>query len=130
MTAGGKKVAPQPLESALKAATSLVAQSLVYGDKRPYCVALVTPSEAALKQFGAGAADSAELKAAIQKAVDSVNANLASFERIKRFAVLPAEFTEAAGELTPKMSVKRKVVVEKYRAAIDGLYAGPPPAEH
>ena len=53
VTAGGKKVAPQPLESALKAATPLVAQVLVYGDKRPYCVALVTPSEVALKQFGA-----------------------------------------------------------------------------
>ena len=58
VTAGGKKVAPQPLESALKAATPLVAQVLVYGDKRPYCVALVTPSEVALKQFGADAAAS------------------------------------------------------------------------
>ncbi|HXJ20368.1 MAG TPA: long-chain fatty acid--CoA ligase [Polyangia bacterium] len=124
VTAGGKKVAPQPLEGAVKAATQLVAQVLVYGDKRPYCVALVTPSEAAVKQFGAAAAGSAELKAAVQKAVDSVNANLASFESIKRFAILPQELTEAAGELTPKMSVKRKVVVEKYRDLIETLYAG------
>ena len=124
VTAGGKKVAPQPLEGAVKAATPLVAQVLVYGDKRPYCVALITPSEAAVKQFGAGAAGSAELKAAVQKAVDSVNANLASFESIKRFAILPQELTEAAGELTPKMSVKRKVVVEKYRDLIEALYAG------
>ena len=130
VTAGGKKVAPQPLENALKAATPLVAQVVVYGDKRPYCVALVTPSEAAVKQFGADAAGSAELKAAIQKAVDAVNANLASFETIKRFDVLPHEFTEASGELTPKMSVKRKVVVEKYRAQLDHLYSGPAPAEH
>ena len=130
VTAGGKKVAPQPLENALKAATPLVAQVVVYGDKRPYCVALVTPSEAALKQFGGNAADSAELKAAIQKALDSVNANLASFETMKRFAVLPYEFTEASGELTPKMSVKRKVVAEKYRAQLDQLYTGPAPAEH
>ncbi|HVT06267.1 MAG TPA: long-chain fatty acid--CoA ligase [Polyangia bacterium] len=125
VTAGGKKVAPQPLESALKAATPLVAQVLVYGDKRPYCVALVTPSELALKQYGPDAASSPELKGAIQKALDGMNARLASFETVKRFAILPGELTEAAGELTPKMSVKRKVVVEKYRPLIDGLYAGP-----
>jgi long-chain acyl-CoA synthetase len=130
VTAGGKKVAPQPLESALKAASPLVAQVLVYGDKRPFCVALVTPSELALKQFGADAAASAELKGAIQKALDGMNARLASFETVKRFAILPGELTEAAGELTPKMSVKRKVVVEKYRALLDELYAGPAPAEH
>ncbi|HSS37210.1 MAG TPA: long-chain fatty acid--CoA ligase [Polyangia bacterium] len=130
VTAGGKKVAPQPLESALKAATPLVAQVLVYGDKRPFCVALVTPSEVALKQFGPDAAASPELKAAIQKALDGMNARLASFETVKRFAILPGELTEAAGELTPKMSVKRKVVVEKYRALIDALYSGPGPAEH
>ena len=128
VTAGGKKVAPQPLESALKAATPLVAQVLVYGDKRPYCVALVAPSEAAVKQFGPQAAASPELKAAIQKALDGMNARLASFETIKRFAILPGELTETAGELTPKMSVKRKVVVEKHRSLIDGLYAGPAPA--
>jgi long-chain acyl-CoA synthetase len=125
VTAGGKKVAPQPLEGALKAATPLVAQVVVYGDKRPYCIALVTPSEAATKQFGANAASSAELKAAVQKALDGVNANLASFETMKRFAILPQEFTEASGELTPKMSVKRKVVVEKYREVIEALYAAP-----
>jgi long-chain acyl-CoA synthetase len=123
VTAGGKKIAPQPLEGALKAATPLVAQALVYGDKRPFCVALVTPSEAAIKQFGPDAATTAELKAAVQKALDAVNANLASFETIKRFAILPHELTEATGELTPKMSIKRKVVVEKYREVIEGLYA-------
>ena len=57
-----------------------------------------------------------------------MNARLASFETVKRFAVLPGELTEAAGELTPKMSVKRKVVVEKYRVLIDSLYSGPAPA--
>ena len=56
-----------------------------------------------------------------------MNARLASFETVKRFAILPGELTEAAGELTPKMSVKRKVVVEKYRALIDSLYTGPGP---
>jgi long-chain acyl-CoA synthetase len=122
VTANGKKVAPQPLESALKATSPLVAQVIVYGDKRPYCVALVTLSETAIKQFGAGAATSAELKTALQKDVDAVNGKLASFERIKRFAVLPNELTEAAGELTPKLSIKRKVVIEKYAGVLEELY--------
>jgi long-chain acyl-CoA synthetase len=122
VTANGKKVAPQPIESALKATSSLVSQALVYGDKRPYCVALLTFSEEAAKRFGAGAAGSAELKAALQKAVDDVNGKLAPFERVKRFSVLAHDLTEAAGELTPKLSVKRKVVIEKYRQTIEDLY--------
>ena len=122
VTANGKKVAPQPIESALKATSSLVSQALVFGDKRPYCVALLTFSEEAGKRFGAGAAGSEELKAALQKAVDEVNGKLAPYERVKRFSILPQDFTEAAGELTPKLSVKRKVVIEKYQQAIEALY--------
>jgi long-chain acyl-CoA synthetase len=122
VTANGKKVAPQPIESALKAISPLVSQALVFGDRRPYCVALVTLSEEAQKRFGAGVADSPELKSALQKAVDEVNGKLAPFERVKRFSVLPRELTEAAGELTPKLSVKRKVVIEKYRNVIEELY--------
>ena len=122
VTANGKKVAPQPIESALKATSSLVSQALVFGDKRPYCVALLTFSEEAARRFGAGAAESAELEAALQKAVDEVNGKLAPYERIKRFCILPQDLTEAAGELTPKLSVKRKVVIEKYRGMIEALY--------
>ncbi len=122
VTANGKKVAPQPIESALKATSSLVSQALVFGDKRPYCVALLTFSEEATKRFGAAAADSAELKAALQRAVDEVNGKLAPFERVKRFSILPEDLTEAAGELTPKLSVKRKVVIEKYRGVLEELY--------
>ncbi|HVV48579.1 MAG TPA: long-chain fatty acid--CoA ligase [Polyangia bacterium] len=127
VTAGGKKVAPQPIENALKATSPLLGQVIVYGDKRPYCVALVTLSEDATKRFGAGAADSADLKTALQKDFDAVNGKLASFESIKRFAILPHELTEAAGELTPKLSIKRKVVIDKYRAVLEGLYQGPAP---
>jgi fatty-acyl-CoA synthase len=122
VTANGKKIAPQPIENALKAASPLLGQVVVYGDKRSYCVALVTLSEAASKKFGAEAASSAELKSEIQKAFDEVNGKLASFEGVKRFAVLPHELTEAAGELTPKLSIKRKVVIEKYRGLLEGLY--------
>jgi long-chain acyl-CoA synthetase len=121
VTAGGKKIAPQALENALKARSPLVSQVLVLGDKRPYCVALVTLSEDARKQFG-GVNDQA--KAALQKEVDALNSNLAPYETIKRFAILPEDLTEASGDLTPKLSVKRKVVIDKYKTVIDGLYVG------
>jgi long-chain acyl-CoA synthetase len=128
VTAGGKKVAPQALENALKARSGLFSQVLVYGDKRPYCVALVTLSDDARKQFGGRPfeelAAAPEVKAALQNEIDALNKNLASFESIKKFAILPADLTEASGDLTPKLSVKRKVVIEKYRSVIEELYGG------
>ena len=127
VTAGGKKIAPQALENALKARSPLFSQVLVYGDKRPYCVALVTLSDDARKKFaGAGSelASSPEVKAALQKEIDALNATLASFESIKKFAILPEDLTEASGDLTPKLSVKRKVVIDKYRSVIEELYRG------
>jgi long-chain acyl-CoA synthetase len=126
VTAVGKKVAPQALENALKARSPLFSQVLVYGDKRPYCVALVTLSDEARKHFGGAEfetlAASPEVKAALQVEIDALNKSLASFESIKKFAILPADLTEASGDLTPKLSVKRKVVIEKYRAVIEALY--------
>jgi long-chain acyl-CoA synthetase len=133
VTANGKKVAPQPLENALKARSPLVGQVVIFGDKRPYCVALVTLSEDAQKRYGGNGTNggagsvvisSADLKAALQKDVDALNATLAPYESIKKFAVLAHDFTEAAGEMTPSLKVKRKVVVEKYRSVIDSLYKG------
>ena len=86
-------------------------------------------SEDARKRFGGAEfetlAASPEVKAALQAEVDAVNANLASFESIKRFAILPADLTEASGDLTPKLSVKRKVVIDKYKSVIEDLYRGP-----
>jgi long-chain acyl-CoA synthetase len=127
VTANGKKIAPQALENALKARSPLFSQVLVYGDKRPYCVALVTLSDDARKQFAGGGpelAASPEVKAALQKEIDALNATLASFESIKKFAILPEDLTEASGDLTPKLSVKRKVVIDKYRSVIEELYRG------
>jgi len=129
VTANGKKVAPQPLENALKARSPLVSQVIVYGDKRSYCVALVTLSEEAQKKFASNGAvkgavvESAELKTALQKDVDALNATLAPYETIKKFTVLARDFTEAAGEMTPSLKIKRKVVVDKYRGLIDAMYA-------
>jgi long-chain acyl-CoA synthetase len=124
--AGGKKVAPQILENALKARCPLVSQALVFGDRKPYCVALVTLTEEAVHRFGGDdgtkAAASAELKALIAREVDALNGTLASFETIKRFDILAEDFTEANGQLTPSLKVKRKEAVARHRAEIDGLY--------
>jgi long-chain acyl-CoA synthetase len=127
ITAGGKKVAPQKLENALKAHSALVSQAVVFGDKRSHCVALLTPSEPAARQFGKGdiavAASSAGLRAALERTVADINATLASYETVKTFAILPADFSEESGELTPSLKVRRDVVASKFSAIIAGLYA-------
>lgn len=134
VTANGKKVAPQPLENALKARSPLVSQVVVYGDKRSYCVALVTLSEDAQKKYAtnggvqgeppAQIVRSAELDGLLRKEIDALNTTLAPHEQIKKLTVLANDFTEAAGEMTPSLKVKRKFVVEKYRAVIDSMYEG------
>jgi long-chain acyl-CoA synthetase len=127
VTSGGKKIAPQPIENAIKVKSNLIGQAVVYGDRRPYCVALLTPSEDAVKRFGGGnggdLSKSTELRAEIERAIKALNGEMASWETIKDFAVLPHDFTEAAGEITPSMKVKRKVVIDKYRDVIEGLYS-------
>jgi long-chain acyl-CoA synthetase len=126
ITAGGKKVAPQKLENALKAHSQFVSQVVVFGDKRSYCVALITLSEPAWREFGRGdpatAAASPGLHAVIEKTVAEVNATLASYETVKSFAILPVDFSEATGELTPSLKVKRDVVASKFAGVIAGLY--------
>src|SRR5262249_1704223 len=101
--------------------------------------ALVTLSEDAQKKFasngsvqgapGLQTVASAELKALLQKDVDALNATLAPYETIKKFTVLANDFTEAAGEVTPSLKIKRKVVIEKYPAVIDSMYQGPAAAD-
>lgn len=124
VTAGGKKVAPQPIENAIKARSPWVGQAVVFGDKRPYCVALLTPSEDAIRKYGHDGklTEQGPLRAEIETAIKALNQGLAPYETIKAFVVLPADFTEAGGELTPSMKVKRKVVIEKYRGALEDLY--------
>jgi long-chain acyl-CoA synthetase len=125
--AGGKKVAPQMLETALKARCPLLSQVLVFGDRKPYCVALVTLGEDAIQRFGEGdaarAASDPRLRSLVKKEVDALNASLASFETIKQFRVLGEDFTEANGQLTPSLKVKRKEAVSRHRATLEDLYA-------
>jgi long-chain acyl-CoA synthetase len=130
-TSGGKYVAPQKIENALKNQPH-VSQAVVIGDGQKYCVALITLDTDAVRAWAAARALSIggddELHRAravvelIESEVAAVNRDLASFESIKYFRILPRDFTIEAGELTPSLKVKRKVVAERYRDLIDGMY--------
>ena len=126
-TAGGKFVAPQPLEARL-ADDPLIERSVVLGDQRPYVVALVVPSwEAVRARLGLDAdptqlVDDDRLREAIQKRIDQVNSGLGSWETIKQFKLLPEDFSEERGEVTPSLKVKRRVVQETYKAEIEEMY--------
>ena len=131
--AGGKKVAPQPLEKQLRQ-SPWICDAVLLGDRRPYVVALIIPDFAALeaeaKTRGWHAptrralVERPDVKALYQVEIDRFNAELAGYEQVKRFALLDRELTMEAGELTPTLKVKRKVIMERFAAAIAELYAG------
>ncbi len=131
VTSGGKKIAPQPIEAVLKQ-SPLVAEAVVLGDRRKYVAALIVPAfkelERRLRSLGRPPASRAELVARpdaialYQEIVDALNRDLSQFERIKKIALLPVEFTIESGELTPTLKVKRKVVEEKWKKEIEDLY--------
>src|SRR5512137_1362361 len=129
-TSGGKYIAPQNLENELKA-DPLVSQVMVHGDQRKFVVALVTLSVENARQWAReqGIGDEEALhanpkvKARIQQAVDALNAKQASYATIKKFAILDVDFTQEAGDLTPTLKVKRKVVTERHRKLLDAFYA-------
>lgn len=129
VTAGGKNVAPNPIEAALKR-SPLVAEAVLVGDRRPYVAALLVPDFAALSARaaveGASRAEIVErpdVVALFDEVVKKVNAELARYEQIKRSALLPAEFGIATGELTPTLKVKRRVVAQRWSDTIERLYA-------
>ena len=133
VTAGGKKVAPQPLEAKLKQ-SRWVSEAVMLGDQRPYCVALLVPNfanlEAEAKARGWGAGSHRELlrvagvRSLYQGVVDELNAGLAPFETIKRFELLDRDLSAEAGELTPTLKVRRKIVSQTFAELIEGMYAG------
>ena len=116
ITAGGKNVAPANLENALKTAP-LVSQALVIGDRRPYVAALITLDPAV-----ADGIESDEADRRVQAIVDGVNSELSRFEQIKRFRVLPRDFTAEDGEVTPTLKLKRRVVEQHFSTEIEQLY--------
>jgi len=133
VTAGGKNVAPQNIENDLKTST-YVSQALVVGDARPYVSALVTLDPVEIGRWAAEQGIDADVsalahddrvRALLQGVVDDVNRERSRFEQVKRFAILPRDFTMEAGEITPTLKVKRRAVQEHFAAEIDALYAEP-----
>ncbi|HTH43168.1 MAG TPA: long-chain fatty acid--CoA ligase [Terracidiphilus sp.] len=130
-TSGGKMVAPQPIENKLKNSI-LVAQTALVGDKHKFISALISPNFVALeewaRQHNINAGSRADLVvhnrivALYAEIVREVNGTLANFETLKRFRVLPDEWTQESGELTPSMKLKRRVLTQKYAAVIAELY--------
>jgi long-chain acyl-CoA synthetase len=116
ITAGGKNIAPQNLENALKA-SRFVSQALVVGDRRPYVTALVTLDDAEVAPSGR---DPQEL---VQEIVDEVNRDRTRVEQIKRFVVLPRDFSQEEGEVTPSLKLRRRVIHEHFADEIERLYA-------
>jgi long-chain acyl-CoA synthetase len=116
ITAGGKNIAPQNLENALKA-SRFVSQAVVVGDRRPYVTALITLDPAEMEVSGA------EAQALVQEIVDEVNRDRVRVEQIKRFAILPRDFSQEEGELTPTLKLRRKVVHEHFADEIERLYS-------
>jgi len=131
-TSGGKYVAPQAIEGRFKAACPYVNQVIVHGNNRNYCTALVTLDEDAvrawLKEHGGAPATAEQLAgdarvhALLQGYFDQVNSSLASYETVKKFAVLPADLSVDAGDLTASLKVKRRAVEQKYRQMLDDMY--------
>jgi long-chain acyl-CoA synthetase len=130
VTAGGKNVAPQNIENLLKQ-SPWISQAMVYGDKKPFLVALVTLNPDAAARFASERgrandlvklADDGDVRALIQLEVDAVNTRLSSFETVKKFALVAKDFSIEGGELTPTLKVKRKVVSERYKTLLETLY--------
>jgi len=131
-TAAAKFIAPQNIENLLKT-DPFISQAVVIGDRRPYCVALISISQVDAEKYAKDLGipfsnyedltRMPEVYERVRKAVDSANARLASFETIKKFALVPRDFTQENDELTPTLKVKRKVVIERYKNIIEKLYA-------
>jgi long-chain acyl-CoA synthetase len=134
VTAGGKNVAPAVLEDRLRG-YPLVSQCMVIGDRQPFIAALVTLDEESLPAWLAEKGMPADatvsdlrhderVRAAVQEAVDYANRAVSKAEAIKSFRILPRDFTEATGELTPSLKVKRNVVLKEYADEIAAIYGG------
>jgi len=138
VTAGGKNVAPQPIEEQLKKDPCIL-EAVVFGDRHPFCVALLAPDydqvmrlareSGITESWTTGEVDRAAMSrnprvvAFLMTHVEQVNRELASFERIRKIALIDRELTVADGDLTPTLKVKRRDLEARYRSLIDALYA-------
>jgi long-chain acyl-CoA synthetase len=130
ITAGGKNLTPANLENDLKQ-SRYISQAVMYGDRRPYPVALITLDEEEILPWAQEhglpedleqLASSDEVRALIQEELDRANSNYAQVEQVKRFAVLARDLTIEDGELTPTLKVKRSVINDRYADVFDSLY--------
>jgi len=131
VTAGGMNVAPQNIENLLKG-DPFISQAMVYGDKRPYPVALITLNPEELAKFAreqsivdtdpASLVKNAKVVERVSRIVEGRNAELQSYARVKKFLILPGDFTVENGLLTPTLKVKRRVITDKNRELLDSLY--------
>ncbi len=132
ITAGGKNITPANLEGEIKQ-SQWVSQCVVIGDRRPYLVALVTldaeevaklaAEDDAVPEDPSGWPGNARIRELIQQHLDAANEKFARVEQVKKFEILPHDFAQETGELTPTMKVKRANVADKYEPQIDGLYS-------
>lgn len=124
VTAGGKNVAPIPLEDAVRA-HPLVGHCMVVGDGRPFVAALVTLDADAVAGWVATTGrnpDATALRAEVQRAVDAANRSVSQAESIRRFTLLPDDWSEEGGQLTPSLKLRRSVVLRQFRSQIEALY--------
>ncbi|MFZ9101183.1 MAG: AMP-dependent synthetase/ligase [Pontimonas sp.] len=134
VTAGGKNVAPAQLEDPIRA-NPIISQVVVAGDKKPFVSALITLDAEMLPTWLGNNGVEATLSLSeaarhpvvleeVQRAIDAANERVSRAESIRKFHILPVELTEATGHLTPKMSIKRQVILNDFAAEIEALYAG------
>jgi len=130
ITAGGKNLAPANLENDLKA-SRWVSQAVMYGDRRPYPVALITLDEDEILPWAreqglpddiGALAGEARVRELIQSELDRANARYAQVEQIKKFTILDHDLSQESGELTPTLKVKRNVISERYAEVFAALY--------
>jgi long-chain acyl-CoA synthetase len=131
ITAGGKNIPPQPIENELKL-DKYISQAFVYGDRKPYLVALITPNMERLFEFARehqieffdleDLVINDRVVKLFSERISEVNSRIARYESIKRFVVLAHDFSIDGGELTPTLKLRRKVICGKYQEKIDGLY--------
>jgi len=131
ITAGGKNLAPSNLENDLRQ-SPFISHAVMYGDRRPYPVALITLDAEAILPWARERGlpddlgelpDHPDAIALVQEALDGVNSRYAQVEQIKRFAILDHDFTQETGELTPTLKVKRNVVYSRYAEMFEALYS-------
>lgn len=130
-TSGGKYIVPQMIENRLKE-SRFIEQAMVIGENRKYAAALIVPAFAFIKEWSARKGlsltsneeicESKEVKSRIKEEIEEVNKTLAQFETIKKFELLPRELSIEKGELTPKLSLKRKIILENFKDAVDRIY--------